>query len=122
MKIDLIIEQIHKVEYEVYYPFIPNNVTQLNLSVCKGMKIDISIPFNIPEGQIDKYNKSSKLYNSICYTSTSEDGTDEPYKDRQNNYKKNNNLKVCEEDCDFNDYDIIYYSMKKILLKIHLII
>ena len=69
------------------------------------MKIDISIPFEIPKGQKDKYNKSSALYNSICITSTSEDGTDEPYKDRQNNYKMNNSLKVCEEDCDFNDYD-----------------
>ena len=106
-KVDLIVEHIHKVEYEVYYPFLPNNLTLLNLSDCKDMKIDISIPFEIPKGQIDKYNKSSELYNSICVTSTSEDGTDEPYKDRQNNYKNDNSLKVCEEDCDFADYDII---------------
>ena len=106
LKVDLIIEKIHRVEYEVYYPFLANNLTQLNLSVCKDIKIDILIPFEIPNGQIDKYNKSSELYNSICITSTSEDGADEPYKDRQNNYKKNNSLKVCEEDCEFNDYDI----------------
>ena len=105
LKIDLIIEQIHKVEYEVYYPLLPYNLTILNLSVCKDIKIDISIPFVIPKGQIKKYNKSSELYNSICYTSTSEHGTDEPYKDRQDNYKKNNSLKVCEEDCDFSEYD-----------------
>ena len=108
---DLIIEQIYIVEYEVYYPFLSNNATILNLSICKDMKIDILIPFEIPKGQIDKYNKSSGLYNSICVTSTSEDGADEPYKDRQNNYKMNNSLKVCEEDCDFNDYDnIIFYN------------
>ena len=106
-KVDLIIEKIHKVEYEVYYPFLPNNLTLLNLSECKDIKIDIFIPFHIPKGQIDKYNKSSELYNSICVISTSEDGTDEPYKDRQNNYIKNNSLKVCEENCDFNDYDTI---------------
>ena len=105
LKADLIIEKIRKVEYEIYFPLLSNNLTQLNLSVCKDTKIDISIPFEIPIGQIDKYNKSSKLYNSICVTSTSEDGTDEPYKDRQDNYKKNNSLKVCEEDCDFIDYD-----------------
>ena len=110
MKVELIKEQIHKVEYEVYYPFFPNNLTQLNLSICKDIKIFISIPFDIPKGQIIKYNKSSELYNSICYTSTSEDGTDEPYKDRQDNYKKNNSLKVCEEDCDFSEYD---YNKKK---------
>ena len=106
LKADLVIDQIHKVEYEVYYPFSPNNVTQLNLSNCEDIKIDISLPFDIPKGEICKYNKSSECYNSICYTTTSEDGTDEPYKDRQENYKKNNSLKVCEEDCDFNDYDI----------------
>ena len=105
LKADLIIEKIRKVEYEIYFPLLSNNLTQLNLSVCKDTKIDISIPFEIPIGQIDKYNRSSKLYNSICVTSTSEDGTDEPYKDRQDNYKKNNSLKVCEEDCDFIDYD-----------------
>ena len=110
LKVDLIKEQIHKVEYEVYYPFFPNNLTQLNLSICKDIKIFISIPFDIPKGQIIKYNKSSELYNSICYTSTSKDGTDEPYKDRQDNYKKNNSLKVCEEDCDFSEYD---YNKKK---------
>ena len=105
-KVDLILEHIHKVEYEVYYPFLPYNLTLFNLSDCKNIKIDISIPFEIPKGQINKYNKSSELYNSICVTSTSEAGTDEPYKDRQNNYKMNDSLKVCEEDCDFNDYDI----------------
>ena len=89
LKADLVIDQIHKVEYEVYYPFSPNNVTQLNLSNCEDIKIDISLPFDIPKGEICKYNKSSECYNSICYTTTSEDGTDEPYKDRQDNYKKN---------------------------------
>ena len=54
LKVDFIIEKIHKVEYEVYYPFFPNNLTQLNLSVCKDIKIDISIPFDIPKNQICK--------------------------------------------------------------------
>ena len=40
-KVDLIIEQIHIVEYEVYYPFLSNNATILNLSICKDMKIDM---------------------------------------------------------------------------------
>ena len=105
LKVDLEIDKIHKVEYEVYYPFFTNNLTQLNMSICEDIKIDISIPFEIPKEEVCKYNISSECYNSICYTSTSKDGTDEPYKDRQDNYKKNNSLKVCEEYCEFIEYD-----------------
>jgi hypothetical protein len=44
------------------------------------------------------------LYNDICYTTTSEDGTDIPLKDRQANYLDKNTI-VCQEDCQFTDYD-----------------
>ena len=50
---------------------------------------------------LDKYyNKSSPLYNDICYTLASENGLDKPLKDRQDDYKKNN-ISICEEGCDF---------------------
>ena len=71
LKIDALINNIHKVEYEVYYQFTTNNLTKLDLSVCKNIKIDISIPIEIPKGEIDKYNMSSTLYNDICNTLTS---------------------------------------------------
>ena len=61
------VDNILKIEYEVYYPFLPNNFTKLNLSVCKNIKIDISIPIEIPLNKIDLYNMSSDLYNDICY-------------------------------------------------------
>ena len=103
LKIDVIINNIQKVEYEVYYLFNKNNLTKLDLTICKNIKIDISIPIELSIDEIDIYNKSSALYNDICYTS-SNDKTDKTLKDRQDDYK-NNNISICEEDCDFNEYD-----------------
>ena len=104
LKVDAMVDNILKVEYEVYYPFSANNLTRLNLSMCKNLKINILIPLEISIDDIDKYNISSPLYNDICYTLTSESGTDKPLIDRQNEYKKSN-ISVCEEDCVFSDYD-----------------
>jgi hypothetical protein len=104
IKIDALVDNIHKIEYDVYYQFSLNNLTKLNLSICKDVKIDLFIPAEISLNEIDKYNKSSDLYNDICYTLTSESGTDKPIKDRQNEFV-NNNMSICEEDCDFADYD-----------------
>ena len=102
--IDILVENIQKLEYEVYYNFSSNNITKLNLTLCKDIRIDISIPKDIPINEIDKYNKSSGFYNDICYTFTSIRGTDEILKDRRNDYK-NNNISICEEDCDFTEYN-----------------
>ena len=47
--------KIPKVEYEVYYPFLNHsNFTKLNLTLCKGEKIKISIPVKIND-ILDKY-------------------------------------------------------------------
>ena len=99
------IDNIPKVEYEVFYPFFHNNFSTLNLSICKNMKIDISLPINISLDEIDKYNKSSGLYNDICYTLTTENDTDITLKDRRKDYIEKN-YSVSEEDCDFTEYDI----------------
>ena len=104
LKIDFLIDNILKIEYEIYNKNDNNNFTKLNLSICEDIKIKTFIPKEIPLNQIDLYNKSSKLYNDICYTLTTETGTDISIKDRQNEYKKNN-ISVCEEDCDFIEYD-----------------
>ncbi len=104
LKIDIIIDNIPKIEYEVYYNFSSDNLTKLNLSVCEGIKIDIFIPQDIPINELDKYNKSSGFYNDICYTLTNDNGIDISLNDRQNDYK-NNNLSICEEDCDFSEYN-----------------
>ena len=103
LKIDYLIDNIHKVEYEVYYPFNINKFTKLDLSVCENIKIDVQIPLDIPTTEIDKYNMSSYLYNDICNTFSSKNGIDESIKERQENYK-NSNISVCEEGCTFSKY------------------
>ena len=99
-------ENNHKVEYEVYYSFNKINLTKLDLSICKDTKIEISIPINISINDIDKYNLSSDLYNDLCYTLTSEDGTDKPLKERKKE-SIDNNIFICEENCEFIKYDNI---------------
>ena len=94
--------KIPKIEYEVYYP-LNNNFTKLDLSLCKDININISIPVDIPINELDKYNASSGLYNDLCYT-LSENGTDKTLKDRQNDFV-NNNMMICEENCEFIYYD-----------------
>ena len=58
--------KIPKIEYEVYYPlYNKNNLTKLNLTLCKGTKIEISIPVKI-NITLDKYNpKSVKQFQKV---------------------------------------------------------
>ena len=105
LKIDINQEglQIPKIEYEVYYPLFGGSLVKLNLTACSDSKIDLSIPVVLTEN-IEKMNSSSDYYNDICYTTTSVNGTDISLSDRKKEFV-NNNLTVCEEDCDFSDYD-----------------
>ena len=95
---------VPKIEYEVYYPLINEKLEKLNLSICENSKIDVSIPVSIDESEIDKHNSSSSFYNDICYTYTSENGTDITLTDRKNEFVKNN-YTLCEENCEFTGYD-----------------
>ncbi len=104
MKIDALIGNTLKVEYGVYYNFTPYNLTKLDLSVCSDIKIDISIPIDLPSDNLDKFNITSALYNDICYSMSTETGTDQPLKDRQDEFV-NNNISVCEEGCEFSEYN-----------------
>jgi len=71
--------------------------------MCHDTKIDLFIPINITD-DLDKVNSSSGYYNNICYTSTSEYGTDISLADRKKDFI-DKNLTVCEENCDFTDYN-----------------
>ena len=106
LKIDVFLEKMKtsKTEYEIYYPFIKNNLTKLNLSVCKNSKTYISHFVDISNDEIIKYNASSNLYNDICYSLTNENGIDKPIEDRRNDFIENN-MSICEEDCEFIKYD-----------------
>ena len=95
--------KIPKIEYDVYSKLSGLNLSKLNISVCEKNKILLSVPINITEN-IDKLNSSSGYFNDICYTATSEGGTDILLKDRKKDYIQNNKA-VCQEDCDFTDYN-----------------
>jgi hypothetical protein len=95
--------KIPKIEYDVYSKLSGLNISKLNISVCEKNKILLSVPINITEN-IDKLNSSSGYFNDICYTATSEGGTDILLKDRKKDYIQNNKA-VCQEDCDFTDYN-----------------
>ena len=69
-------KKIPKLEYEIYYPlYNRNNLTKLDLNLCKDTKIEISIAVKIND-TLDKHNSSSGYYNDVCYKTTTEDETD----------------------------------------------
>jgi len=111
-KIDIVQEgmKTSRIEYDVYSKLSGNNLVKLNLTVCGATKIVISLPLIISDS-LDKLNISSGYYNDICYTITSEDGTDVLLKDRQKEFINNDNL-VCQEDCDFSQYDYETFKAK----------
>ena len=105
-KIDIIIEGFSSaiVEYEVYHP---NTKEKLDLKYCEKEQIDISIPVSIDENILFKYDQKNEFYNDICSTYTTDKGTDITLNDRQNEFI-NNNMTLCEPDCDYNNYDFKY--------------
>ena len=104
-KIDIVQEgmKIPKIEYNVYCKLFDTNLIKLNLTVCDKIQIDLTVPIVINE-DIDKLNSSSDYYNDICYTTTSDCGTDISLKDRKKDFVEKNKT-VCQEDCTFTEYD-----------------
>ena len=92
-----------KVEYDVYAKLFGTKLINLNLTVCEKSQVSISIPIEISE-ELEKLNGSSSYYNDVCYTTTSEDGTDISMKDRQNDFINKDRI-VCQDDCFFTEYD-----------------
>ena len=98
--------RIPKIEYDIYSKLSGDNLKVLNLTACQNDKIYTSVSVKITEN-LDKLNSSSGYYNDVCYTVTTESGTDISVKDRKNEYT---NVAVCQDDCDFIDYN---YSTEK---------
>ena len=95
--------KISKIEYDVYCKLFGINLIKLNVTACKNSKILILIPIELNEN-IDILNSSSNYYNDICYTTTSEDGTDITLKDRKKDFIDKNKT-VCQDDCIFSNYN-----------------
>ena len=92
-----------KVEYDVYCKLSGSYLEKLDLTVCKDTKVTIGIPYDIDD-DIDKLNISSGYYNDICYTTTSDDGTDISLNDRKTEFANDDKV-VCQEGCIFSEYD-----------------
>ena len=96
--------KIPKIEYEVYYyQKFNKTLSKLDLTHCQGIKIDIFIPVHLNDS-LNKYNQSSDFYNDVCSKTTSESGTDISLSDRKKNFI-DNNMTLCEEDCNLDDYN-----------------
>ena len=100
--------KIPKIEYDVYAKLNDSNLIKLNLTYCENLKIDLTVPVKLNE-EIDKLNSSSGYYNDLCYTATSESGTDITLNDRKNEFIQNNKT-VCQDGCVFTEYD---YNLNK---------
>ena len=94
---------IPKIEYEVYYPLYNDKLIKLNLTECKDMNIEISIPVKINDN-LEKYDSKSNYYNDFCSRAISENGTDISLSDRKKQFI-NDNMTLCEEDCRLIEYD-----------------
>ena len=96
LKIDFHIvgSNIPIVQYEVYHP---DNKSKLDLSFCNN-KVEINIPVKIDENNLYKYEPDSDYYNDRCY------GNDKPIEYRRKEFI-NNNMSLCESDCDYMGYD-----------------
>ena len=70
-KMDSLVEgyKIPIVQYEIY-----NSKTKarLDLNICNDLKITVSIPVNIDENELYKYDPKSKYYTDLCNTYTTE--------------------------------------------------
>ena len=109
-KIDITQDEIKspKIEYDIYCRLNGTKLIKLDLSVCENATIILTIPIEISQN-LDKLNKSSGYFNDICYTATSNSGTDISLNDRKIEYVEGNNI-ICQEDCDFSEYN---YTIKQ---------
>ena len=96
-------KKITKIEYNIYCKLFGSNLVRLNISECKNSKILLSIPMQL-SGDLDKLNSSSGYFNDICYTSTSDSGTDITLGDRRYQYVEGGQI-VCQENCFFAYYN-----------------
>ena len=98
---------IPKIEYEVYYPLYNKELILLNLSICKNIKIDLTIPVSIDD-DLDKHDPNSDYYKDICLKS-SDNGIDISLNERKNIFV-NENMTLCEDGCNLAHYN---YTTKK---------
>ena len=77
---------------------------ELDLDVCKDVKINMNIQVSINEDELFKHNPSSSYYNDICCAYTTDDNTDILIEDRKNEFN-DEYLSLCENNCTYKGYN-----------------
>ena len=90
------------IQYEI---FNPNSKEKLDLNYCinESINIYLNIPISINETDLMKYNPNSDYYKDICYTYTTEFGTDINLYDRLKEF--NDHYSICPENCIYKGYN-----------------
>ena len=96
------------IEYKIFNSKIKQF---LDINICKFIKTNISIPVNIDENNLFKYNSSHEYYNDFCYSFSTDKKTDIIIKDRREEYI-NKNMSLCEKNCKYSGYN---KNTKKVL-------
>ena len=97
---------------QISYAFFNSETGErLDLSLCEGEKINVTVKISTTEGVnitqaeefaamgIDVYNSSDPFFNDVCIPYTSESGKDVTLEERRKNYYQN--VSFCEEGCNF---------------------
>ena len=92
-----------------YVIFSQNGKIKFDLNSCNGIPIQYQIPISINKSELFKYDSSNTFYNDECSQYTTDHGTDMTLYDRKNEYN-DNNLSLCEANCEFKGYS--YNSLK----------
>ena len=91
------------IEYEIFNPET-KEIIDLNHFKNNNLNIIINIPISINKNNWFKYDPNNVYYNDICYTYTTERGTDSTLFDRQNEFN-NGNYSLCFKNCINKGYD-----------------
>ena len=115
LKLDKKNEDLTKtyVGYELYNPL---NLSKLNLSFCREIRININTPIHLnddiaklydslKESGYNLFNKNDSFYNDICSTYTSLNGSDITLADRKQIFSENGNITLCQSGCELEYYN-----------------
>ena len=90
--------------FVIYYPLNHIKLEELDLALCSGDAVSIFYNEKMSKEDAMKHDLNSAYYTDVCYTSTSDDGTDIPLQQRQQD-SIDNDLSYCNAGCEFINHD-----------------
>ena len=87
-----------------YVIFTQNGSVNLSLDICDNVTVKYNIPVNISKDEIYKYDPNDDFYNNECNKHSTDGKVDMTLYDRKNEFN-NNNLSLCESNCQFLGYN-----------------